>query len=222
MSSEIPRHVARAFQAMTTGRPRPAALFLPQDLMRAPCPDSPPFRSTFPRRASPSLPTDAIAQAAELLSALPATDHPGRRRGLWSGAAAAVETLAARLGARSLTTLNGKGLLDERHPLSLGHARSARARCVLPHADVMLAVGCRFTEVMTDWRRMTVPANLIQIDLEPDPDRHEFPGSTSESSPMPEPRSRRCSRHCRRRSPSTAGARSGKRPGCARPRGPSG
>ena len=31
----------------------------------------------------------------------------------------------------------------------------------------MLAVGCRFTEVMTDWRRMTVPANLIQIDLDP-------------------------------------------------------
>src|SRR5262249_48356943 len=58
-------------------------------------------------------------------------------------------------------------LLDERHPLSLGHARSDRARSVLPHADVMLAVGCRFTELMTDWRRMIVPANLIQIDLEP-------------------------------------------------------
>ena len=44
--------------------------------------------------------------------------------------------------------------------------RSARAKKALPHADLMLAVGCRFTEVMTDWRRMTVPANLIQIDLD--------------------------------------------------------
>ncbi len=32
----------------------------------------------------------------------------------------------------------------------------------------MLAVGCRFTEVMTDWRRMPVPKTLIQIDLDPE------------------------------------------------------
>ncbi len=67
-----------------------------------------------------------------------------------------------------MTSLNAKGILDERDPLSLGHARSARAKVVLPHADAMLAVGCRFTEVMTDWRRMPVPRNLVQIDLEPD------------------------------------------------------
>jgi acetolactate synthase I/II/III large subunit len=46
---------------------------------------------------------------------------------------------------------------------------------VLPHADVMLAVGCRFTEVMTDWRRMSVPSNLIQIDLEPTQIGMNFP-----------------------------------------------
>src|SRR5579883_1843665 len=33
----IPALLGRAFQAMTWGRPRPAALFLPQDLMRAAC-----------------------------------------------------------------------------------------------------------------------------------------------------------------------------------------
>ncbi len=31
----------------------------------------------------------------------------------------------------------------------------------------MLAIGCRFTEVMTDWRRLPVPRALIQIDLDP-------------------------------------------------------
>ena len=59
-------------------------------------------------------------------------------------------------------------MIDERDPLSLGHARSARAKAALPHADAMLAVGCRFTEVMTDWRRMRVPPSLVQIDLDPD------------------------------------------------------
>jgi acetolactate synthase-1/2/3 large subunit len=32
----------------------------------------------------------------------------------------------------------------------------------------MLAVGCRFTELLTDWRRMPVPKTLIQIDLDPE------------------------------------------------------
>src|SRR5260370_556489 len=54
---------------------------------------------------------------------------------LWSGAGDVIEGLARRLGAPVITTLNAKGLLDERNPLSLGHARSIRARKVLPQAD---------------------------------------------------------------------------------------
>ena len=132
----------------------------------------------------------------------------------------AIEELAARLGAPVVTTLNGKGLLDERHPLSLGHARSARARCVVPHADAMLAVGCRFTEVMTDWRRMTVPADLIQIDLDAEPDRHELPGTRRDRRRCPV-----CARGAHaRRFPrgvrATGGARSGKQARAARPARP--
>src|SRR5439155_7896357 len=36
-NAQIPDMVAEAFRAMTTGRPRPAALILPQDLMATPC-----------------------------------------------------------------------------------------------------------------------------------------------------------------------------------------
>ena len=123
---QIPEFVAAAFQAMTTGRPRPAALFLPQDLMRSACAGSIrplDFKSTAP---SPP-PAGAITQAAELLAsaARPIILAGGA---LLVSAARAIESLAARLGAPVVTTLNGKGLLDERHPLSLGHARSARAK----------------------------------------------------------------------------------------------
>ena len=171
---EISDHVARAFQAMTTGRPRPAAIFLPQDLMRAGCP-GPDCPLELPAPAAPTVPEDAIARAVELLAGAKRPIILAGGGALWSRAASAIEKLAGRLGAPVVTTLNGKGLLDERHPLSLGHARSARARCAIPHADVMLAVGCRFTEVMTDWRRMTVPADLIQIDLEPSQIGMNFP-----------------------------------------------
>ncbi len=171
---DVSEYVARAFQAMTNGRPRPAALFLPQDLMRAACPRSvPPIE--FPAPAAPPVPEDAIARAAELLAGAKRPIVIAGGGALWSGAATAIEKLAARLGAPVVTTLNGKGLLDERHPLSLGHARSARGRYAVPHADAMLAVGCRFTEVMTDWRRMTVPDDLVQIDLEPSQIGMNFP-----------------------------------------------
>ncbi len=98
---------------------------------------------------------------------------------LWSGAAEAIEALARRLGAPVITTLNAKGLIDERSPISLGHARSVRAQVVLPHADVMLAVGCRFTEVLTDWRRMPVPADARADRPRPRADRHEPSRSSS-------------------------------------------
>ena len=91
-------------------------------------------------------------------------------------------------------------MLDERNPLSLGHARSVRARRVLPHADAMLAVGCRFTEVMTDWRRMPVPGNLIQIDLDPEQIGVNYPvvvGIVADVKAALEAMHRGLARHCR-------------------------
>jgi acetolactate synthase-1/2/3 large subunit len=166
-SEQVPEMVGRAFQAMTTGRPRPAALFLPQDLMRNECNERVADLGFAPAPI-PRVPAEAIARAAELLSR---SDRPIILAGggaLWACAAEEIRQLAERLGAPIITTLNAKGILDERDPCSLGHARSARARAALPHADAMLAVGCRFTEVLTDWRRMPVPKQLVQIDLDAD------------------------------------------------------
>ncbi len=163
----IPSLLGRAFQAMTWGRPRPAALFLPQDLMRAPC-DVSAELAAFPAPPTPAVPDAAIARATDVLAGARRPIILAGGGALWSGAADEIEELARCLDAPVITTLNGKGLLDERHPRSLGHARSVRSKTVLPHADVMLAVGCRFTEVLTDWRRLPIPGRLIQIDLDPD------------------------------------------------------
>ena len=84
-----------------------------------------------------------------------------------SGAAEQVEGLALRLGCPVVTTLNGKGILDERSPLSFGHGRTRRARMVLSRADLVIAVGCRFTEVFTASGTIPIPTRLIQIDIDP-------------------------------------------------------
>jgi acetolactate synthase-1/2/3 large subunit len=165
---QIPDLLDRAFEAMTVGRPRPAALILPQDLMRLECD----LGADLPLPAAPAprseIPEGPIAEGAALLARAQRPVVLAGGGALWAGAADEVRTVAERLNALVITSLNGKGIIDERDPLSLGHARSARAKVVLPHADAMLAIGCRFTEVMTDWRRMPVPADLVQIDIDPD------------------------------------------------------
>ncbi|AGA30476.1 thiamine pyrophosphate-binding protein [Singulisphaera acidiphila] len=166
---DIPAMLGQAFDAMSRGRPRPTALFLPQDLMRqeSHASDSA-VVPAVPPSPSQSIPAQAIAEAVALLRGSQRPIILAGGGALWAGAAAEVRAVAERLGAPVVTSLNGKGILDERDPYSLGHARSARAKEALPHADAMLAIGCRFTEVMTDWRRMPVPANLVQIDVDPD------------------------------------------------------
>jgi acetolactate synthase-1/2/3 large subunit len=162
--------LVRVYGAATSGRRRPVALFLPQDLMRA---DASGGGSELAVASAPPaplpLPLDlsALENAAEWLASAQRPLILAGGGALWSNAAGPIRTLAQRLGALVITSLNAKGLLDERDPLSLGHARSERAKVALEHADAMLAIGCRFTEVMTDWRRMRVPPCLVQIDLDP-------------------------------------------------------
>ncbi len=134
--------------------------------MRAPCAVPADRPGVSSAQSTSGARTEAILEAADLLAAAERPIILAGGGALWSGAGEELEALAAALGAPLITTLNAKGLLDERNPISLGHARSRRGRLALAHADVMLAVGCRFTEVLTDWRRLSVPKNLIQIDID--------------------------------------------------------
>jgi acetolactate synthase-1/2/3 large subunit len=167
---DLPGLVAEAFAAMETGRRRPAALFLPQDLMSAAAEggDCLPGNSQGGTHEYLSRGDAASIEAAARL--LANAKRPILLAGggaVWADAAAELCRLAERLRCPVVTTLNGKGILDERDPLSLGHARSVRAHVAMLHADVMLAAGCRFTEVFTYFRKLQVPQTLIHIDIDP-------------------------------------------------------
>ncbi len=163
-NADIPSMVAQAFTAMTQGRPRPAALILPQDLMAMPAGS---VVEAGIERPAPARPDSAvIAQAAALLRKAKAPIVLAGGGALWADAGSDILELARRLDCPVMTSLNGKGVIDERDPNALGHARSARSRAALPQADVMLAIGCRFTEVMTGFRKLQVPNRLIQIDVD--------------------------------------------------------
>ena len=164
-NEQIPGIVDRAFEAMISGRPGPAAVAFPQDLMAMPGETTASTSCAELRRTTPS--TESILQVIELLQHCERPVILAGGGGVSSGAAEQVEELGRRLDCPIITTVNGKGILDERLPSSFGHGRTRRARIVLSRADLMIAVGCRFTEVFTASGTMTVPKKLIQIDIDP-------------------------------------------------------
>src|SRR5262249_13058725 len=88
-----------------------------------------------------------------------------------SGASDEVRQLAERLAAPVLTTLAGRGIVADDHPLSLGGLGAHHTRVsqrLLLEADVVLNLGCRFEEMETNWSPTAVPspdAPHIQVDI---------------------------------------------------------
>ena len=170
----IPGAVRRAFQELCTGRPRPVELELPPDVLTAPAPEGDEGPDTY---APPAPTPEAVADAAQLLS-------NARRVLIWAGGGAvrshAGEELAAvaeLLGAPVVTTPEGKGAIPEDHPLSLGACYSTfgPAQWLAPQADVVLAVGTRFTLPMTGPWSLRPPQALVQIDIDPEEVGQSYP-----------------------------------------------
>jgi acetolactate synthase-1/2/3 large subunit len=161
--AEIPLAVTAAFAAMTGGRPRPVHLEIPLDLLEATAEVEllAPVEVPVPRPAEAAL--DA---AAEVLAG-------ARRPVVLAGggakrAATELRALAERLGAPVLTTANGKGVLDEEHPLAVGaglHQPSARR--LVEGSDVVLAVGTELAPSDLWNGPFTLTGTLVRIDIDP-------------------------------------------------------
>lgn len=155
-----------AFTLFRTGRPRPVHIEIPLDVLEAPA--DVPAEARRPRVGPPRVSGDpeALAEAARLLdgAARPVIVAGGGSVDAQSG----VTALAERLGAPVLTTLNGKGVVDERHPLSLGsNLRLATARAVAEDADVVLVIGSKLGEAELWAPRLEARGAVVRIDISP-------------------------------------------------------
>ncbi|WP_233496029.1 5-guanidino-2-oxopentanoate decarboxylase [Geodermatophilus sp. TF02-6] len=160
---EIPVAVAQAFAIMTGGRPRPVHLEVPLDVL-AETGDvvlSSPVAAAAPVAA----PLDVAAAAARLTGASrPVLLVGGGAR----GAAEEVRRVAERLGAPVVTTANGKGVLPEDHPLSLGAGVHLPAvRELVDDADVVLAVGTELAPSDLWYGPLPLADRLVRVDVDP-------------------------------------------------------
>lgn len=171
-SEDIPRITREAFHISTTGRPGPVLIDIPKDVSQGPCDapfvdevDLPGYQ--IPGRGD----IDLIAEAAARLSA---AERPVLLTGhgvVISGAGKAVAHLAERVGAPIVSTLLGKGGVDEHHPLHLGmlgmHG-TAYANKAIVDADLVMSIGSRWDDrIVGKLDEFCLEATKIHIDIDP-------------------------------------------------------
>ena len=172
-------YIDQAFVAAASGKPGPAVLLLPADLLREPAAGD----GTRRRARLGAWPIDrvrpdeaAIRAAARLIAH---ASHPVVMAGggvLSSGGAGALARLQQAAHLPVFTTNMGKGAVDEQHPLSCGvlgalngpRSLGRRTLPLLSTADVVLLVGTRTNQNGTDsWRLIPPSARLVHIDIDP-------------------------------------------------------
>jgi len=174
-SSDIPRIMREAFHVATTGRPGPVLVDVPKDIGQAPC--DAPFTDELdlPGYSVPSRgDSDRIEEAARFLNDAKRPVLYVGHGAVISGAGKAVTTLAEKLRAPVVTTLLGKGAVDETHPLHLGmmgmhgtaYANKAVAGC-----DLIMSIGGRWDDRITG-RLEDFCTNAVKIHI--DIDEAEF------------------------------------------------
>ncbi len=170
---EVPVVVENAFRAMQSGRPGPAVLEFPMDIITGT------GNVTVPPRVKPPPvpPPDAadIKLAAKTLNRakMPilfvgsALVHADARKEL--------RQLAEKLNVPVIVTRCAKGALPEDHPLALRNSNGYLARQGMQIADCTLAIGPRFTSIDTrDWS-FEPSRPLIQIDPDDTEIGREYP-----------------------------------------------
>jgi len=140
-AGEIAPAVREAFARMTGGRPRPVEIEIPPEALA----EVADVELLAPVPRAPVVPDPAALDAAAALLASASSPLVVAGGGVVLGdASAGLVALAERLQAPVVTTREGKGAIDDRHPLSVGTMWvNRRLRPTLDGADVVLAVGTR-------------------------------------------------------------------------------
>ena len=175
---EIPFVMHRAFNTMLSGRPGPVHVELPMDLQ---CETADVTIHPLDKRMAVgvSYPDPrAIDKAVELLLSAKRPVICAGGGAILSGACEVLTELAEKVGAAVSFTWNGKGAISEDHELCIGAVGQTGTSCgnnITASADVVMSVGCRFTDWSASSYRKGAsfsipPGKLIHIDL----DHHEI------------------------------------------------
>jgi len=177
---EIVTTLFQAYETAVSGEPGPVFVEVPVELQMFAREIShlPVYQSADPFT---QVDQDLIQQAAELLVA---AERPGIYVG-WGAVDAVVHTqaIAHKLIAPVATTMQGISAYPASDPLhvGMGFGNSAvpAGKFGFKDCDCLLAVGVRFAELATGSYGITVPENLIHIDINPEVFHRNFPAKVA-------------------------------------------
>ena len=146
-TERIPELMRRAFYQLRTGKTGPVMLEISRDIWFSDLEDELDYLPARPSKTAPD-PTDVAAAAEALLSAKRSVIHAGQGC-LYAEAWDELKELAELLRAPVMTTMQGKSVFPENHPLALGSgsiAKTKQSAHFIATADVIFGVGCSFTK----------------------------------------------------------------------------
>lgn len=176
-ASRIEDYIDMAFAVAASGKPGPVVLMLPADLLLEEVSLPKPRTANlghFPLdrvMANPS----RIAEAADILAKAKQPIVVAGGGVHLSGACEEIEMLQQECFLPVMTTVMGKGAVDERHPLSIGVTGYAMGKLspvrymqeLIDDADVILLVGSRTNQNGTNsWTIYPPSARIIHIDVD--------------------------------------------------------
>ena len=139
----IPAMMRRAFSLLRTGHPAPVMLEIPTDVASEDIDDGFDYRP--PEKTKPAgNPSDITASVKALLAAESPILHAGQGVLYADGTDELIE-FAELVGVPVMTTMAGKSVFPENHPLSLGasgHTGTGMVKHFLGKADLVFGLGC--------------------------------------------------------------------------------
>jgi acetolactate synthase-1/2/3 large subunit len=190
---EMARAIDEAFKRMRSGRPRPVMLEVPADVLKM---EADVVIPPAAKGAKPAVNEQDVARVADTLAAARAPLLWAGGGAVRSGAGDELATLAEMLGAPILATNGSRGIVSDENPLMIDNIMTMSPIIeneILNTADVMLALGTRFSERATrstdkkaaldvtgrsakGWT-IKVPKNVIHVDIDPAEFNHNVPAA---------------------------------------------
>ena len=161
-ADEAAAAVSEAFGSFSGRRPRPVHIEIPVDVLEQAWTGEPRIGAPVP---GPAPDDDAVRRVAELLTA---AERPLIIAGGGAvDAQAELTALAEALDAPVATTVNGKGVVDEAHPLSVGASIRLRAvQSAATDSDALLLVGTELGDSDL-WGGQIRGRAVIRCDIDP-------------------------------------------------------
>jgi acetolactate synthase I/II/III large subunit len=168
VADDLPLAIRQAVIAASTGRPGPAVLDLPFQVLIKPtsCP-----AELLELPEPPGASDQTLERALALLQSAKAPVMLVGAGAQLSQASTEVRELAELLGIGvASTSWGGRGVISDDHPLFAGVVGSfgwVSANEIAQKSDCWLAIGTSFSQMTTGAWNITKPENVIQIDIDP-------------------------------------------------------